>query len=602
MKSSLKLFLGLFLALGFFFEAGASHYAGGSIKYEYLGPASRPGFNRYKIRVGIMVRCERTNANHNYNTTTITATCSTGGTPITQTLNLISYMPKPGERQANNKKRDVSDICRQKDSWCKGRTIVPRPTGGYVNGYEEAIYEGVIELNGCNSWTVNHHDRRFFARNRLQNFNANSTIELKTIFNTLNFPKNSAPNFADEVKPMPSACLGQDVFYGIGTTDPNGDSLRFELTCPDNAGRPAVGINGFTCTRPITNLRLDSSTGLISFKHTGSIGRYAVAFWVKEYERCTGKLKGQTRREIQFDISACSNKVPRDISGISNIVGNATKTGRFKMEVCQGEKFSWEDTIYDADITDTLIFESNINEGLPGATMNITSLTRNKAVVKFEWTAVIGLNPIKTFFISFDDNKCDYPGNGFSLFEISVLNATSAGPDRVVCIGDSVDMSAYGGRLYDWRSISGDPLVVGVNWFPDTTIDDTNKTGIFIPINPTILEVKSDLKVGCMLALNCRKLDTIFINPVDSFSLTTVPDFFLCNPGEGKLDVSPSRTTMGYKFKWDNSSLLTDPDTTKNPSFSNIKFPTRFGVTVTGDSGCVKEDYVDVNVTDPFPT
>ncbi|MGY8952029.1 MAG: hypothetical protein ACKVJP_01525, partial [Flavobacteriales bacterium] len=144
-------------------------------------------------------------------------------------------------------------------------------------------------------------------------------------------------------------------------------------------------------------------------------------------------------------------------------------------------------------------------------------------------------------------------------------------------------------------------LVVGVNWFPDTTATDTNRTGKFKPRTPTILEVKSDLKFGCIRALNCRKLDTVYINPVDSFQLTTVPDFFLCNPGKGKLDATPSRSTMGYSYKWNNSSLLTN-DTLKNPNFSSVKFPTRFTVTVTGDSGCVRETFVDVNVTDPFPT
>ncbi|MBD81413.1 MAG: hypothetical protein CL840_21020, partial [Crocinitomicaceae bacterium] len=591
MKKVIGILFGLALLLNFSYDASASHMAGGSIKYEYAGPGTTPGTHRYNIRVGIYRWCA--GANITGTTQTITARCTFTGSTQTFRIPVFTYVAKPGERQANNGKRDVSDICRNP-------SLSSRCAGGTLDGYEELIFRGTITLGACNSWEIT--TRTVCCRNPIQNFNATSSIELKTIFNTQSFPVNSAPKFADEVKPMPSVCLGQDVFYGVGTVDPDGDSLRFELTCPDNNGSSASGRNGFTCARPITNLKLDSSTGLISFKHTGSSGRYAVAFWVKEYERCTGKLKGQTRREVQFTISACSNNVPRDISGVSNIIGNATKTGRFKMEVCQGEKFTWEDTIFDKDVTDTLRFESNIADGLPGATMTKTFLSRNKCVLKFEWIAVIGNNPIKSFFVSFDDDRCSFPGNGFSVFEIQVLNATSAGPDRVVCIGDSVDMTAYGGRLYNWRTVSGDPLVTGVNWFPDTTVDDTNRTGIFIPINPTILEVKSDLKVGCMLAFNCRKLDTIYINPVDSFSLTTVPDFFLCNPGKGDLDVTPSRTTMGYKYKWDQSSLLTGTDTVKNPSFANVKFPTRFGVTVTGDSGCVKEDYVDVNVTDPFPT
>jgi len=596
MKKIIGVLFAFTLFLNFNYEATASHVSGGSIKYTYIGPGTVAGTHRYKVVLGVYRDCN----GMRYTTTSerITAVCMPGGTPrIVQTAPKVNYVPKAGERPANMGAKDVSDICRSKSSRCLAN--------GNPGGYEVNFYETIFQLPACNYWDI-YMSPSQCCRNGTTN-STGSYFAPVTRLNSVNFPLNSSPNFADEVKPFPSVCTGQDVFYGIGTTDPNGDSLRFVLDpAIDRINSPGNYTyvrytGGFSAAAPIPGLKLDSSTGLISFK-TSRTGKYLVAFWVIEYERCTGREVGRTHREVQFDVRSCSNNVPRDISGISNIIGNATKTGRFKMEVCQGEKFSWEDTIYDPDATDTLLFESNLAVAIPGATMTKTFLSRNRCVLKFEWTAVIGkTNPFKSFFVSFDDDRCDFPGNGFSVFEISVLNATSAGPDIIVCQGDSADLTAYGGVFYDWRTISGDPLVIGVNWFPDTTLDDTNRTGKFVPKTRTVLEVKSDLKFGCIRALNCRKLDTVYINPVDSFQLTTVPDFFLCNPGKGKLDVTASRSTMGYSYKWDNGTLLTN-DTLKNPNFSGVKFPTRFGVTVTGDSGCVREDFVDVNVTDPFPT
>ena len=129
--------------------------------------------------------------------------------------------------------------------------------------------------------------------------------------------------------------------------------------------------------------------------------------------------------------------MPRDISGVSNLIGNVKKTGRYKMEVCQGEKFSWEDTIFDKDITDTLVFKTNVRRVLPGSKITITNLKRNKAVVRFTWRASIGKNPVKIFYLVYNDDKCDYPGNGFSVFRIEVRNSTNAGPDIPICAGDT---------------------------------------------------------------------------------------------------------------------------------------------------------------------
>lgn len=581
------------------FEAVASHVSGGNIRYNYIGPtAGRPGYHSYRVRLGILRDCNGatyTQAQHQ-----LTAVCKPSNTPdIRFAVRKHNYVPKPGEPANARNNRDVSDVCRGIKSQCEDRN-------NRVGGYEEVIYYGTVDLPACNYWEI-YLNRSVCCRNNTVNSNGLYYSPM-TRLNSANFPKNTSPNFADEVKPMPSVCTGQDVFYGIGTVDPDGDSLRFRLvpgrsTATNTSVTNVTYRSPYTFQRPIPGLTLDSASGLISFK-TNTTGKFLVAFEVIEYERCTGREKGRTHREVQFDVRACTNNVPRDITGITNLKGNAKKLGKYTLEVCEGEVISWQDTIYDKDAQDTLYFASNVDSVLSSIKWKVIRIPgqSNKAVVQYDWRARIKEGQYHTFFLSFDDDRCNYPGNGFSVFNVFVRPAASAGPDQHICLGDTAHLDALGGTSFKWHFISGDPMVNGVNWFPDTTTTDTNRTARFIPTRTTKLWVEVDTlrdQCGNLTVANCFTTDTITINVLDSFSIKTLPDFFLCNPGKGQLDVTPSQP-FNYTYKWAPSSFL-DYDTLKNPNFTGVKHPETFDVTVTSDSGCVREGSINVNVTDPFP-
>jgi len=557
-----------------------SHIAGGSIQYSYTGPGTTPGTHKYEIRVGIYRWCA--GANIAGTTQTITAKCTATGATQTFNIPVYTYVSKPGERPANQGKRDVSDLCRSKISRCHS-------TSGAA-GFEELIFKGTITLGSCNSWEITSKTNKSAS-----SFNSTGQETLRAIFNTNAYPVNSGPLYPNENKPLTNACLGQDIIYAIEAFDPDDDSLVYEMICPARSSIP-----GYKCATGLSGLKLDSLTGKISLSNPTTVGQFFISFWVKEYDRCNGNLKGQTERGILLSIRTCTNKIPKDISGISNLKGNATQTGRYSIVVCQGEKISWSDTIFDPDQNDSIHLRSNIGKALPGARMSTTYLSRNKVVVTFNWLAGYTKSRDRILYLVFDDNRCDFPGNSASVFIIKNNVAAYAGPDQTVCKGDSVRLSGTGGRLYTWRTISGDSLISGINWFPDTTANDTNQTGIFIPTKPTRIELQTDLKTPCAVASSCGKSDTILITPVDSFSLTIAPDPFLCNPASGQLNVTPSQSSLTYSYKWDNGQLLNN-DSLKNPTFSNVLYPTRFNVTVTGNSGCVRESHVDVNVNDPFP-
>jgi gliding motility-associated-like protein len=472
----------------------------------------------------------------------------------------------------------------------------------------------VVTLAPCNAWKFEYDPP--CCRNIPLNISSGS-MHVETIFNTLNFPENSSPDFADEVKPIPSACVGKPVLYGIGTWDADGDSLRFELTCamePGLGSNPASCvsyISGYSPSLPSPGLTMDSANGMISYTPS-TVGRIVVAFWVKEYERCTGILKAQTLRDVQFRAEVCNNNIPRDISGISNIQGNKiVQLDTFTLQVCSGELISFEDTIYDPDLSDTLIFFSNSPVVLPGSQMTVIQLkqqlNKNMAVVRWTWRATVGLNPIKRFFVVFNDDQCDYPGNGFSVFEIQVLNSTYAGEDTALCRLDTLSISATGGKLYKWRSIYGDSLIYSGpnrNVWSDTTANDTNRTMKFYATKTTVLEVWSDLREGCMIAQACDVRDSIKVVIAPDYSLTSHNDTLICfNDSTIPLFTQPSLGGHVYKYKWTpsnpNSGWISN-DSIANPLVTPVVNQTYY-IRAESDSGCIRHDTLSVNLTPPFP-
>ncbi|UTW64294.1 hypothetical protein KFE98_09195 [bacterium SCSIO 12741] len=472
-KSLQKGQLLLLVAFLFFaFGANASHVSGGSIKYKYVGPGATTGTYQYYIEVAVFRDC----AGINYSATTanVTGQCSTGGASSTYTLNHLAFVapvPSPfggpysgvtsGTGTNQLVAEEVSDLCDK----ILNPGIAPTSNcrNGTAQGYLRFKYSGIITLTQCNYWVLGFTPQ--CCRNTGNSNISSGGMYVETRFDNLNFFDNSAPDFADEVKPIPSACVGKKVLFGIGTIDNDGDSLKFTLNCAMQNSTTCANYTGnFSATAPAANFTLDPKTGLMEFT-PASAGKRVVAFWVTEYERCTGTWKAQTLRDVQFRVATCNNNIPIDSSGISNVQGkSAIRLSKYKLQVCNGTTFSFEDTIYDKDIGDTLAFNSNHDQVMPGSQMTVTSITSNKAVVKFTWTASIGNNPIKIFYLVFNDDKCDYPGNGFSVFEIQVRNATSAGPDMAVCMGaDTVTVVASGGSSYQWASVYGDSLQWGVN-------------------------------------------------------------------------------------------------------------------------------------------
>lgn len=623
-KRSLNLLVLLCFGLFFNLSTQASHIAGGSIKYKSLGS------NQYWIEVALFRDCK--GIQHTQFNAQVTATCISSGTTTNLQLPHLPFVaPTPvfgGPYSAISfttfggntfSVEEVSDVCDQVLDPSRGQVTNCRVRNGAIEGYTRFKFGGIVTLTPCNYWRLGYSPPP--ARN-LNGSNINSgNMYVETRFNSLGFPSNSAPDFADEVKPIPSACVGLEVKYGVGTIDHDGDSLRFEVACAQSALNTCVNYrSGFTALAPADSFTLDAATGLIRFVPK-TAGKRVVAFWVKEYERCTGAWKAQTLRDVQFRVESCNNNVPKDLTGITNIqvykdtsiitgnkVKRVKKLGSHKLQVCNGTKFSWDVFVSDPDTTDTLVFNTNVATVLPGAGMTVTKLSRNTANVRFTWKASIGKNPVKVFYMVFNDDQCNYPGNGFSVFEIEVRNSTDAGEDTAICLGvDTIQLEASGGRLYQWKSVWGDSLIwsgPNRNVWGDTTAQDTNKRLRFFPSQTTYLEVWSDMKEGCIAASACQDRDSIKITAAKNYELLTHNDTTICYH-DSSIEVfsKPDSAHFSYTYKWTSESEDTSifsNDSINNPIVTLTKSQYLY-IDVESDSGCSKKDSIYVRVTKPMP-
>ncbi|MFT6138551.1 MAG: hypothetical protein ACJAUJ_001645, partial [Salibacteraceae bacterium] len=238
MKSLMKqLLLTILLSIGLFqIGAIASHISGGSIKYKSLGN------NLYYIEAAVFRDCN--GAGYSSRTETVDAVC-TSNSGAGWTVHTVSHLafvaptPAPfggpyggitvGTGTNALVAEEVSDVCDKLLDPSRSPSTKCRNRNNTAQGYMRFKFSAVITLSSCNWWRLGFSP--VCCRNTGSSNTRSGGMYVHTFINTRDFPTNSAPDFADEVKPIPSACVGKKVYYGIGTIDYDGDSLRFELAC-----------------------------------------------------------------------------------------------------------------------------------------------------------------------------------------------------------------------------------------------------------------------------------------------------------------------------------------------------------------------------------
>src|SRR5690554_7499343 len=109
---------------------------------------------------------------------------------------------------------EVSQVCVQQ----AGNTTC---TGGNLPGYEEFIYEAIINLEDCDTWTASY---SLCCRNGTNNLNGEPNFNITTQLNTATDDCNTSPVVT--AQPEPYVCNGQPVSYNLGAYEPDRSEER----------------------------------------------------------------------------------------------------------------------------------------------------------------------------------------------------------------------------------------------------------------------------------------------------------------------------------------------------------------------------------------
>ena len=296
--------------------------------------------------------------------------------------------------------------------------------GGFVPGYEENTYTGVLDLSaapaGC-TWTISYTS---CCRNTTITNLANPSTQSLYIETTLldgSITCNSSPSFANIPIFVVCDSLAQSVSNSI--IDPDGDSVVYSLVAPLTAANTPIGYNpGFTPTNPLNTLsgvNFNTQSGQLNFIPTTN-QVVVMDIFVEEYR--AGILIGHTRRTMQVVVMSCNNNslsldnVARVRNGIVQSQGTSTV-----FDACPGEDLHFQLSLSDADTIDSLSISNNyssIFQAYPNATINLSypiAGNQNNALLDVIIPAVQN----NVFSIAFSDNAC--PIANFQSFSFSIL-------------------------------------------------------------------------------------------------------------------------------------------------------------------------------------
>lgn len=519
----------------------ATHVAGADITYENVG------IDSFLVTVNIFEDCGGAANVPNNISVYFYSNCDTFAT----TCLLISNF-------------EVSQLCGYElpNSTCNGGTLP---------GMNQKVYQRVVVLDSCDSWTIS-----WGIANRNPSVNLDSAgntyfFNVTASINNAFAVENNSPIF--NAQPIPYVCANQMTNYSFGVTEQDGDSLVYSFTDPlgGQEGNPILLDYqlGYTVQQPIPGIIIDPSTGLLSFTPT-SIGNFVVVIKVEEFRN--GILIGYVKRDIQFVVRACTNNILPFLGGeITNLTGNAIQTGPYALEMCEGNTFNFTASFLDQDIGDTLAIISNIYNVLPGAI--ITFNGTNPLSANITWTATSGsFAQNNSFSLTVNDNACPIPGIQIFVYDINIVQSTYISPSNAVnCNYTGTQLTAIGGTNFIWYDINGIEII------PNNLFSCNNCPNPFVnPSTTTSYIVESNL------SNSCTNRDTITVIVLTALTpIVTQVGFSL-------------EATSGYNsYQWylNNVAIQNETNSTITPALMG-----NYYVIVVDNNGCQTQSAV-YNVT-----
>lgn len=289
-----KLLLALITVFSISSEVQASHGAGGSIWYEYIGDSTGVPYH-YRINMELLRRNETGSQTlaSSYQIQ-LNSSCYGFQNITLQRITPPAYLDAGDGGFLPEPKSNCSNANTTDSNWInisihlyQGSWVLPGACSDYIFSYSQCCLNTSIT--------------------NLQNPTFHYIYLDSRLNNTLG--PNTSPRF--EVSPVLSYCLNKPTATYFSAVEPDGDSLYYELAHPWTAyNQPIPFDSAYSRYQPITTLNgvfFDSITGVMSFTPT-NIENDVVKVKAREYRldtiTQTYKFIGVTSRQIQSQIVA----------------------------------------------------------------------------------------------------------------------------------------------------------------------------------------------------------------------------------------------------------------------------------------------------------
>lgn len=295
-------------------------------------------------------------------------------------------------------------------------TAVTTCHGGVYTGIEEWIYTGIVTLPGpCADWIFAYAECCRNASITTVSLVTSDNLYVFSLLNNASGDCNNSSVFRN--RPVPFVCVGQRFCFSNGAYDIDGDSISYQLITPLSAsGIPITYYVDYSSTQPVLSVPAATFNAITGDLCMTPIQSEVSVFAVLVSEYRNGVLVGQVERDIQIEVSACSNILPV----LSGIDGHFL----FSTTFCAGIEGNFRIYSFDQDANQNT--EITWDFGIPAAQFNTTGGQRDTAY--FSWTpADSNVSSVPyCFTATVTDNNCPYVASKTYSYCIRVADSTDA--------------------------------------------------------------------------------------------------------------------------------------------------------------------------------
>lgn len=409
-------------------------------------------------------------------------------------------------------------------------------SGGNLPGVDLSIFSGAVNLPPCSDWQIIVAEQNRAEVLNLDDPLGDSRIHVEAFLNNIDGGCNTSPQLG--LFNLPFVCVGNDFFYNLSFSDPDGDSLAYSLvpaltSTQADLPMPMSYEPGYGPQNPVNTIDFNDQTGQMNL-NPDMEGKYTVVVEVKEYR--DGVLIGEVRLDFNVIVIPCAVPPPTPVPGtLEHVSGGAYPISDNALSVCQGDDFCFALDFSSTDPSVNLTLDSDFDQLIPGATTSQSG--NNPATIQF-----CGEIPVDfqggTFVVSAIDDFCPIYGQAFFAVQLSLREPISAGQDTTVCAGQTVELFAENDTGYTWFDEEGLQIVVGEDFSCNPCSNPTAQVD-----SSSVFVVEGEYSGG-----TCAFRDTIKVNVPLEVAFNVIPE--TCYENDGIIEIEILTGSGDYEVVW----------------------------------------------------